>query len=57
VTAWESVAFDLVYDHFHVLGDLADVNRVVIRHDKVDDDCDVQPDIGSSGDGDRFVVA
>ncbi len=27
--------------HVHVLGDLADVNRIVIRHDKVDDDCDV----------------
>ena len=32
--------------HVHVLSDLADVNRVVIRHDTVDDDCDVQPEIG-----------
>ncbi len=43
--------------HIHVLGDLADVNRVVVRHDRVDDDNDVQLETGSSGDGDRFVVA
>jgi len=43
--------------HGHVLGDLADVNRVVIRDDKVDDDCDVQFEIDSSCDGYRFVVA
>ncbi len=43
--------------HVHVLGDLADVNRIVIRHDKVDDDCDVQLEIDSSCDRDRFVVA
>ena len=43
--------------HVHVLVDLADVNRVVVRHDRVDDDNDVQLEIDSSCDGDRFVVA
>ena len=43
--------------HVHVLGDLADVNRVVVRHDRVDDDNDVQLDTDIFGDGDRFVVA
>ncbi len=43
--------------HVHVLVDLADGNRVVVRHDRVDDDNDVQLEIDSSCDGDRFVVA
>ena len=43
--------------HVHVLDDLADVNRVVVRHDRVDDDNGVQLEIDSSCDGDRFVVA
>ncbi len=34
--------------HVHVLVDLADVNRVVVRHDRVDDDNDVQLDTGVS---------
>ena len=44
----------LAYFYVHGLGDLADVNRVVVRHDGVDDDNDVESDTGSSGDGDRF---
>ena len=47
----------LAYFYVHGLGDLADVNRVVVRHDGVDDDNDVESDTGSSGDGDRVVVA
>jgi hypothetical protein len=43
--------------HVHALVDLADVSRVVVRHDRVDDDNDVQLEIDSSCDGDRFVVA
>ena len=34
--------------HVHVLDDLADVDRVVVRHDRVDDDNDVQLDTGVS---------
>ena len=47
----------LAYFYVHGLGDLANVNRVVVRHDGVEDDSDVESDTGSSGDGDRFVVA
>ena len=47
----------LAYVYVHGRGDLADVNRVVVRHDGVEDDNDVESDTGSSGDGDRFVVA